>query len=179
MQLGRNALRTLAFSVLAAIAICACTPTITQPEHPTNDHQLTQAEKLSREGKAEAAAQAFEALAASATADLKDRLLLRAAREYARANNVDKANALLKEIPGSLPTADQALRAQVAAEVALRTQKPDRALAELDRIPQPIPQEALADVLSIKARALFALNRPAAGVITALDREQALNSQDE
>jgi outer membrane PBP1 activator LpoA protein len=179
MQLARNALRTLTFSILAAFAIGACTPTTTQTEHPIGNHQLADAEKLSREGKAEAAAQAYETLAASSTADLRDRFLLRAAREYARANNIDKASTLLKQLPPTLPTADQPLRAEVAAEIALRTQKPDRALAELDRIPQPIPQESIADVLSIKARALFALNRPAAGVMAALDREQALTSQDE
>jgi outer membrane PBP1 activator LpoA protein len=179
MQLARNALRTFAFACLATLAVGACTPTSTQPEHIPNDHGLAQAEQLSQEGKAEAAAQAYESLASGATADLRDRLLLRAAREYARANNIDKASALLKQTPASIPTADLPLRAQVAAEIALRTQKPDRALAELDRIPQPIPQEALADVLSIKARALFALNRPAAGVMAALDREQALSSQDE
>jgi uncharacterized protein len=179
MQLARHALRSIAFAFLIAFAMEACTPTTTQPERPSNNRQLAQAENLSREGKAEAAAQAYEALALSSTADLRDRLLLRAAREYARANNIEKATALLKQASVSLPTADQVLRAQVAAEIALRTQKPDRALAELDRIPQPIPQEALADVLAIKARALFALNRPAAGIMAALDREQALNSAED
>jgi outer membrane PBP1 activator LpoA protein len=179
MQLGRNALRTFAFSLLAAFAIGACTPIATQPERPPSERQWAQAEKLSREGNAEGAAQAYETLAASATGDLRDRLWLRAAREYVRANKIDKATALLKQTSATLPSADVPLRAQVAAEIALRSQKPDRALAELESIPRPIPQDSLADVLSIRARALFALNRPAAGIMAALDREHALTSADE
>jgi outer membrane PBP1 activator LpoA protein len=96
-----------------------------------------------------------------------------------RANKIDKATALLKQTSATLPSADVPLRAQVAAEIALRSQKPDRALAELESIPRPIPQDSLADVLSIRARALFALNRPAAGIMAALDREHALTSADE
>jgi outer membrane PBP1 activator LpoA protein len=179
MQLGRNALRTFAFSLFAALAIGACTPMPTRPERPPSERQWAQAEKLSREGNAEGAAQAYEALAASATGDLRDRLWLRAAREYVRANQIDKASALLKQTSATLPSADISLRAEVAAEIALRSQKPDRALAELESIPRPIPHESLADVLSIRARALFALNRPAAGIMAALDREQALATQEE
>jgi outer membrane PBP1 activator LpoA protein len=61
----------------------------------------------------------------------------------------------------------------------LKQQKPDRALAELDSIPQPLPREDVSDLLALRARALFALNRPAAGITTALERERGLNNQDE
>ena len=37
----------------------------------------------------------------------------------------------------------------------------------------------MSDLLALRARALFAMNRPAAGVTTALERERALNGQDE
>ena len=69
--------------------------------------------------------------------------------------------------------ADFALRAAVAAEITLQTQHPERALAELDRIPQPLPREDAVRFLALRARALFALNRPAAGVTTAFERERA------
>jgi outer membrane PBP1 activator LpoA protein len=52
-------------------------------------------------------------------------------------------------------------------------------LAELDRIPQPPPREDASELLALRARALFAMNRPAAGVTTALERERSLNGQDE
>jgi uncharacterized protein len=64
------------------------------------------------------------------------------------------------------------------AEIYLQQQKPDKALAELDRIPQPLPREDVSDLLALRARALFAMNRPAAGVTTALERERGLNPDE-
>ena len=86
---------------------------------------------------------------------------------------------MLKQVSTTLPTADFALRAAVAAEIALQSRQPERALAELDRIPQPLPREYASEILALRARALFGVNRPAAGVATALERERALDSQEE
>jgi outer membrane PBP1 activator LpoA protein len=110
---------------------------------------------------------------------LRNRFLLRAAREHLRADQSDQAGALLKQVGTTLPGADFALRAAVAAELNLKQQKPDRALAELDSIPQPLPREDVSDLLALRARALFALNRPAAGITTALERERGLNDPDD
>ena len=79
----------------------------------------------------------------------------------------------------TLPSVDFSLRAQIAAELALRAQRPERALAELDRIPQPLARDTVTDVLALRARAQFALNRPAAGVATALERERSLTRQED
>lgn len=161
------------------VASCGTTP-IEQARPAGEDRQFQQAERLSREGKYEAAAQAYEAAAARTTQrELRDRILLRAAREYARGGITDKASALLTQVSSSLPSQDFVIRAQVAADLALRAQRPDKALTELDRIPQPIPRDAIADVLALRARAQFALKRPALGIATALERERALaNPQD-
>lgn len=161
------------------VASCGTTP-IEQARPAGEDRQFQQAERLSREGKYEVAAQAYEAAAARTTQrELRDRILLRAAREYARGGITDKASALLTQVSSSLPSQDFVIRAQVAADLALRAQRPDRALTELDRIPQPIPRDAIADVLALRARAQFALKRPALGIATALERERALaNPQD-
>jgi outer membrane PBP1 activator LpoA protein len=164
---------------VVALVLAACTLPVTQPQRDTSERQLGQAEKLARDGDHRGAAQAYETLAAQASGELHDRLLLRAAREYARADQTDQASALLARVSTSLPSADVALRAQVAAEVALRTQRPDQALAELDRIPQPLPREDVPDILALRAGAQFALNRPAAGVTTALERERLLSNPDD
>jgi outer membrane PBP1 activator LpoA protein len=161
------------------LSLAACTTSPTDTQGPGADRQLDQAEKLSHSGDYTAAAKAYEALAAQSTADLRSRLLLRAAREYLRADQTDKATALLTQIGTNLPSADAPARALVAAELALRTQRPDRALAELDRIPQPIAKELASDVLALRARALFATNRPAAAVSTALERERSLTRQED
>lgn len=167
-------------AALAAIALTSCATTApSRPQGSAQDRQLSQAEKLARDGDHGGAAQAYELLAAQAPGELHDRYLLRAAREYVRANQNDRAQALLKQLSASLPTADFALRATVAAELALQAQRPDRALAELDRIPQPLPREESSEILALRSRAQFALNRPAAAVSTALERERTLRNQDE
>lgn len=159
--------------------LAACSTPVTQLPGAAAQRQVAQAEKLSREGDHRGAARSYEALAGQAPGELRDRYLLLAAREHLRAGQAEPAESLLKRVSTSLPTADFTLRAQVVAELALRAQKPEQALKELQRIPLPVPREALPDVLALRARALFALNRPAAGIMTALDREQALTSQDE
>ncbi len=166
-------------TLLACLLIAGCETTPVGSEGVGADRQVARAERLAREGSHAEAAVLYESSAAQAPAELRNRLLLRAAREHVRAGNVENANALLKRVDTSLPTADFALRAQVAAEIALVSNRPDAALAELNRIPQPVPRDALTDVLALRARALFALNRPAAGVMAALDREAALSNQQQ
>ena len=172
-------IRDCLLSCILAGMVASCETPPTEPEQPGNDRQLQQAEKLSRDGNYEAAAQAYESLSAQSPRELRDRLLLRAAREYVRAGATDKAGGILTQISTTLPTQDYTLRAQVAAELALRSQRPDKALAELDRIPQPLPREAVADILALRARAQFALKRPAAAIATALERERTLTSQQD
>jgi outer membrane PBP1 activator LpoA protein len=167
--------------IILAIAITACTPPVVEDETPSAsaDRQVEQADALSRKGDYKGAGRAYETLAAESPGELRDRFLLRAAREYVRADQTAQATTLLGQVSSSLPRADFSLRALVAAELALRGGRADKALAELDRIPQPIPREAMPDVLDLRARALFALNRPAAAVSAALERERSLSSQEE
>ena len=89
---------------------------------PADRRLVTQAEKLSRDGDHRGAAQAYEQAAAQAPGELRDRFLLRAAREYVRADQIDQAGALLKQVSTTLPSADFALRAAVAAEIDLQQQ---------------------------------------------------------
>ena len=175
-----NWIRLAGAALLAALLASACMTPVTQPgREPTDRRLVTQAEKLSRDGDHRGAAQAYEQAAAQAPGELRDRFLLRAAREYLRGDQIERARALLKQVSTTLPTADFTLRAAVAAEINLQNRQPERALAELDRIPQPLPREDASELLALRARALFGVNRPAAGVATALERERALNSQDE
>jgi outer membrane PBP1 activator LpoA protein len=180
MAAQRKKLRVAVAALLATLLLSSCSVPVTQPgREPTDRRLVTQAEKQSRDGDHRGAAQSFEQAAAQAPGELRNRFLLRAAREYLRGDQSDQAGALLKQVGTTLPGADLALRASVAAELNLKQQKPDRALAELDSIPQPLPREDVSDLLALRARALFALNRPAAGVTTALERERGLNNQDE
>jgi outer membrane PBP1 activator LpoA protein len=174
------------FAGMVLLTACSTTPVppgsrpATQPQSPaTADRQTSQAERLARAGDHRGAAQAYEALAARASAEQRDRMLLQAARQYLQAGDADKAASTLTQVSAMLPSQDAAARAAVAAELALRAQRADKALAELDEIQQPLPPESVAEVLGLRARALFALERPAAGIIAALDRERALSTPAE
>jgi outer membrane PBP1 activator LpoA protein len=162
--------------MLAALSIASCTTPTTQTQAPGSEKQFAQAERLAREGKYVEAAQVYEQVAATSPKELRDRLLLRAAKEYLLAGDPDKVNATLAKLSPSLPTQDFATRAQIAAELALQSRNPAKALTELDRIPQPIPRENAPGVLALRAKAQFALNKPALGVTTALERERLLNN---
>lgn len=166
-------------TTVCALGIASCAAPPTRPQQVGSDRQLAQAEKFSHDGKYLESAQAYAALAAQSPKELRDRLLLRAAREYLNAGANDKASTTLTQVSPALPSQDFALRAQIAAELALRSQNPARALAELDRIPQSVPRENTADILALRARAQFALNRPAAAVTTALERERWLATRQD
>jgi uncharacterized protein len=142
----------------------------------SNSRQLAQAEKLSREQQYAAAAQIYEDLAQHSSPELRDRLLLRGAREWLRANELNRGEALLRQISG-VPAADAALHGIVAAQVAILTQRPGQALNELDRIPQPWPRAEAPSILELRIQAQFALNKPTGAVIAALDREKLLATQ--
>jgi len=173
-------LRRSLWCACIAIAIGACTAPGGGPaERPGTNREFELAERLSREGNAPEAARMFEQAALQAPGELRDRMLLRAAKEYLRANDTERASGTLKQVSATLPTRDFAARAVVAADLSLRAGRADRALAELNQIPQPLPQESLSDILAVRSKALFALNRPAAGVMTALDRERTLATQQE
>ncbi len=163
-----------------AVGLGACTTPGAGPQTQRGDPQSIQAEKLAREGNHKEAAAAFETLATQATtAEVRDRLLLRAAQQHLQTGDNDQATALLTRLSPQLPTQDRVARAQIAAELALRAQRPDKALAELNLIPQPLPPDAVTEILGLRARALFGLNRPAAGVMAALDRDKTLKTQAE
>lgn len=173
-------LRTWVWGACAVLLVAACTTTAPSgPQRPATNRQYEQAERLAREGNSLEAARLFEQVALQSPGELRDRLLLRAAKEYIRADNTEQATAILKQISTQLPSRDAVDRALVAAELQLRAGRAERALAELNQIPQPLPQESLSEILSVRSRALFALNRPAAGVMTALDRERTLTSQQD
>ena len=176
---ARLAMTWLASIILAIIVTACTTPVVEETPSASADRQVGQADALSRKGDFKGAARAYEALAAQSPGDLRDRFLLRASREYVRADDTAQATSLLNQVSASLPRADFGLRSLVTAELALRGGRGDKALAELDRIPQPVPSELSRDVLEVRARALFALNRPAAAVSTALERERTLTTQDE
>jgi len=168
--------------LLAAILVLAATVggcTTTSNGTAASGRQLALADKLSREQQFAAAAAQYEDIAKQSSPELRNRLLLRAARDWLRAEDLPRGEGLLRQVGDAVAPADQTLRTLVAARVALLSQRPDQALSELDRIPQPLPRDEVSAILELRAKALFAYGKPAGAVITALDREQLLGDQAE
>lgn len=178
---GQSAVKVFAALWLAAIValLNACASTSSQPELTNSGKQIAQAEKLSREQQYIAAARLYEDAAQHSSADMRNRLLLRAAREWLRADDLTHGENLLRQVDDNIPASDYTLRSLIAARAALLGRHPDRAIAELDRIPQPLPREEAPAALELRTQALFAYGRPAGAVITALDREQLLTDANE
>src|SRR3990170_3795855 len=87
-------------SIITAIAITACTTPVTEDQTPSGnaERQVTQAEALSRKGDFRGAGRTYETLATQSPGELRDRFLLRAAREYVRGNDTAKATTLLNQV---------------------------------------------------------------------------------
>lgn len=163
-------------STLIVLAACT-TPAKEETQGEGAPDRIAQkAERLAREGSHQQAATAYQQAATTASRELRDRFLLRAARQWVLADDPKQATITLAQVSPTLPTMDYALRAEVAAELALREQKPDRALAELDRIPQPPPADHVSEIQRLRALALFQMNRPAAAIAIAMERENGLNN---
>ena len=77
-------------ALLATLLASSCSVPVTQPgREPTDRRLVTQAEKQARDGDHRGAAQSFEQAAAQAPGELRNRFLLRAAREYLRGDQRD------------------------------------------------------------------------------------------
>jgi outer membrane PBP1 activator LpoA protein len=168
----------LACCALASVACSTPTPQDITPAPSATTNLSERADRLGRGGKHAEAAPLYEQLAAQSPAGLSDRLKLRAAREWLRAGNFERSTGLMDEIGSRVAPTDAAMRAEVAATLALRAGKPDSALAELARLTPPYPADSAAALLGLQARAAFALNRSVPAVSAALDRSRYLDTPE-
>lgn len=152
------------------------TSTLTQ----ANQTRLnSEAEQLAAQGRYNEAASRLEALAAQAGNQDRDHFILKAARYNQLAGNNAKAQSLLNLTSKILKPADTALREMIAAALSLAADQPERALAALDQIPLPLPEDLAADALNIRIDALFAAGRIVLAVNTAVERERVLKQENE
>ncbi len=174
------ALALLSFALSCGWVNHAAATTSTTTLTQANQSRLSnEAEQLAAQGLYGDAAARFEALAAQTGSPDRDRYLLRAARHAQLAGDGAKTQALLSLLGRNLSAADAAQRTVISATQALRLNQPERAIAQLDQIPLPLPAGAAADILAVRAQALFALGRTALAVNTAVERERELKSDTE
>jgi outer membrane PBP1 activator LpoA protein len=170
--------RALIFAAVVVALLAGC-ETTRKAGSPAEQNLTAQAERMLREHQYANAAHIYEDLAQNASPESRDPFLLRAARSWLRAEDLPRGESLLRQIGNGLPASDANLQRLATAEAALLNRRPERALVELDRIPQPYPRELAPDVLEVRARAQFAYGRPTGGVTTALDRERLLTDTEE
>jgi uncharacterized protein len=142
-------------------------------------HLATEAEQLAAQGRFNEAAARFESLAAQASSADRDHFILKAARNAQLSGNAAKAQGLLDLTSKTLKPPDHALRAVISAVLALDMSQPERSIDLLDQIPLPLPEELAAETLSVRIDALFAAGRTVVAVNTAIEREQALKSNND
>lgn len=163
---------------IAAMApIAEATTTTTTLTQANQARLVAEAQQLTSESRFAEAAAKYEALAAQTNSPERDRYLLKGARSAQQAGDMTKAQSLLSLAANTQNAADNALRMIIGAAGNVKANQAERALAQLDQIPLPLPDDIAADALLLRTQALFALGRPVLAVNTALEREHILKSE--
>ena len=174
-SLRHPGLPRLAAAVLVCAALAACQPSTGVRQDVSSGTLESRAAQLSQRGDHAAAARMFEEAAAQAAATRSNAYLLAAAREWVTAGNTAQAGAALGRITEPVAPAEALERTRLQAEMAIVAGQPQRALSLLDA-PDAARDPA---ALATRARALFALGRPADAVTTLVSRERLLARQED
>jgi len=166
----------LAAALLLAAAMAACQPAPGVRQDTSAGALESRAAQLAERGDHVAAAQAWEQAAVQAAAGPRaNGYRLAAAREWIAAGKAAEAGAAIGRLVEPVTPAEARERTRLQAEMAVSAGQPQRALSLLD-VPGT-SQDAAA--LATRARALFAMGRPADAVTTLVARERLLARQDD
>ena len=175
----RNQIAARLFAALiavTAISPCFATTTTSTLNQAAQARMAAEAEQQALQGNFAEASKRFETLASQASKADHDHLALRAAWYAAQAKDVGKTQSLLDSTNKTLVGSDAALRTTITAALTLQSNQADRAIAMLDQIPLPLPDEVAPDVLAARSQALFATGRIVLALNAALERERMLKS---
>lgn len=165
---------------LAALALLAgCTPLQAPGPVAGLDPAAQRAATLAGEGRHDDAAQAYLDLAATATAETRERYLILAARERRAAGRLGAAQAILDSLPDPVAPANRAGWAAVAGDLALARGQPEEALTLLARAPARASPGASAELLRVRGLALFRTGDPVAATGALIEREVWLDQPAE
>jgi len=165
--------------ILAGLAGCATTAPIPQTRVP-EDVAANRAEDLAASNRHQAAADAYLELARQATDRTEQqRYLILMARERQLAGFPEVAKTILSRLGEPIDATNLLLWTRVAAEVAIATGEPERALAILNRAPAAQDQQMLLALLLLKGNALFRTGQPVAATSVMIERETWLEDSDD
>jgi outer membrane PBP1 activator LpoA protein len=167
---------SLGLTVSLIVLIAACQP-MQQPSSLALD-KSRQAETLADQGRHDAAARIYLELAEQGSIPQRQKYYLLAANEQRLAGSPQTARTVLERLPSPIAESNQLLWAQVAGAVALDLEEPQTALDAVNSAAAVAEGQAAANLLTIKAEALFRLGRPIDATGALMDREVWLeNSQ--
>ncbi|HHQ14078.1 MAG TPA: hypothetical protein ENK16_03535, partial [Chromatiales bacterium] len=151
MALKHSLLRAAALAVV--VVAVACAPL--QPDGAAGDARSQRAAMLAKQQRHDDAAEAYLELAARAEGPERERYLIRAARQRHLAGRLGAAQAILDSLAVPVDKSNRLGWAQVAADLALARNQAAKALEILDQAPHSNKPEATAELLRIRAEALF------------------------
>jgi hypothetical protein len=158
-------------SLSLLLVVAACAPLQQPGDSGAEDPGVRQATALSGQGRHDKAAEAYLRLADGATGPLKERYLVRAARERRLEGQLDAAQALLDSLAEPISVENLLGWAQVAGDVAIARNDPAAALAIIVRAPSTSKPAAAAEIQRIRGEAQFRLGEPVRGTEALLERE--------
>jgi outer membrane PBP1 activator LpoA protein len=144
----------------AALGLSAC-PSLS--ERAGLPPSVDRAEALERAGDRAGAAQIYEQLAGPIGGSERNGLLLRAVRDYLAAGRAEEAARVLGLVSGALSPEQLADRTLSEAEMKLERGQAREALQQLQAIPEPPSAPLATRYQELRARALLAAGRSAAG----------------
>jgi outer membrane PBP1 activator LpoA protein len=175
----QRANRALAWLIILTGLTGCATDSLTSWPDPAAESTINRAEELAAEGRHQAAADAYLALAyAAGDRALRQRYLILMAHERLQAGFPEVAKTILNRLGDPIDASNLLLWTQVSAEISIATDEPEQALAILNRAPEaPDPQSNL-EILRLKGNALFRTGQPTAATKMLIEREIWLDDSD-
>jgi hypothetical protein len=171
---GRQVRALLAAAVITALVGLAPAPAA----RADSAADAAQAEQLARGGQHAAAARLYEQSAKRGLLSWDPRLALLAAREYCAARQFDDADRLLGKAEGIAHGDDAVLLARVEAEIALGRNDPQRAVAALRTLPNPLPAPQATYLLALRGQAELAAGETMAGIRSFVERGRIVGTAE-
>jgi outer membrane PBP1 activator LpoA protein len=165
-----RAARTIALTLVVAIAACTSAPAVRTPT--ANTAVLEQrAQAAVAAGNLAAAADLYTELAASAGSARRSGYLLEAARLAADYGDTALARRRLGEARSGATATELEMSGVLLARLELADGRPQAALDQLGTLRTPLGEAAQSEAQAVRGRALFALGRPVDAVRTLVERE--------
>jgi hypothetical protein len=177
VSLGRCALRLAccALAIALATGLAGCPGGIIPAGAPAPEN----AQRLARSGDHAGAARAYEQLAAAAHPPDRDAWLIAAGEEWLAAGARTDAARVAGMVSATASGEVRERRSLLLVDLALAKADPERALAELKSLPEPVNAALARRYYQLDADALFALNRAAEAVRALIARERWLADEPE